>query len=286
MHGRYAVCIVYLFWRKSEMQLDVKMPKTMSFNFDMPKIPVRMPVRMPWHRRSIWDRAMDTFDDFSFTGWTGYAPRTPWRRQDETTDSLFVDSALLALRVGTGVLLAGHGAQKLFGWFGGHGLKGTGGWLESMGLRPGPLWAVAAGSGEMGGGLLTALGLANPLGPIGVISAMTMATAKAHWGKPIWVTEGGAELPVVYSTVAATIALAGPGKFSLDHALGIKVPWWAMAAAGIMAGATVGYGIMAKAPQQMAQQEPEQPADAVEEEMPAMPEPVQIGERREQRRAA
>ena len=41
---------------------------------------------------------------------------------------------LLALRAVVGGLLAGHGAQKLFGWFGGHGLEGTAGWLGSMRL--------------------------------------------------------------------------------------------------------------------------------------------------------
>ena len=59
---------------------------------------------------------------------------------------------LLILRLVAGGLLAGHGAQKLFGWFGGYGLQGTGGWLESLGLRPGSRWALLAGAGEFGGG--------------------------------------------------------------------------------------------------------------------------------------
>jgi putative oxidoreductase len=36
-----------------------------------------------------------------------------------------MDFALLILRLTVGLLLAGHGAQKLFGWFGGHGLLPT-----------------------------------------------------------------------------------------------------------------------------------------------------------------
>ncbi len=47
------------------------------------------------------------------------------------------DIGKLLLRLATGGLLAGHGSQKLFGWFGGNGLKGTAGWLESMGMKPG-----------------------------------------------------------------------------------------------------------------------------------------------------
>ncbi|HEX2865020.1 MAG TPA: DoxX family membrane protein, partial [Deinococcales bacterium] len=42
-----------------------------------------------------------------------------------------LDLALLAIRIVVGLILAAHGAQKLFGWFGGHGLKGTSGWLAS-----------------------------------------------------------------------------------------------------------------------------------------------------------
>ena len=134
------------------------------------------------------------------------------------------DVGLLILRLTTGGLMAGDGAQKLFGWFGGYGLEGTRGWLKSLGLWPGWLWARAAGVGEFGGGLLTALGLLHPIGPITMLGPMAIATGKVHWGKPIWVTEGGAELPVTNLAVALGLALTGPGRFSLDRALGIRVP--------------------------------------------------------------
>jgi putative transposase len=45
--------------------------------------------------------------------------------------------ALLVLRLIVGALFAGHGGQKLFGWFKGHGLNGTGSFFESVGLTPG-----------------------------------------------------------------------------------------------------------------------------------------------------
>ena len=134
--------------------------------------------------------------------------------------------AALILRLVQGSLMAGHGAQKLFGSFGGHGLEGTSGFMEMLGLRPGRPWAVLAGLSEFGGGVLTALGLLNPVGPLGVIGAMSMATAKAHWGRPIWVTEGGAELPVFNIAASTALILGGPGKYSLDRALGIRLPAW------------------------------------------------------------
>jgi putative oxidoreductase len=134
--------------------------------------------------------------------------------------------AAVILRAGLGGLLAGHGAQKLFGSFNGPGLEGTSGFMEMLGLRPGRPWAILAGVSEFGGGVLTVLGLLNPLGPIGVIGSMAMATATAHRGKPIWVTEGGAELPVTNIAASTALILSGPGKYSLDRALGIRLPAW------------------------------------------------------------
>jgi putative oxidoreductase len=134
--------------------------------------------------------------------------------------------AALVLRVVQGTLLAGHGAQKLFGSFEGPGLEGTSGFMEMLGLKPGRPWAVLAGLCEFGGGVLTLLGLLNPLGPLGVIGSMAMATATVHRGKPIWVTEGGAELPVTNIAASTALILNGPGKYSLDRALGIRLSAW------------------------------------------------------------
>jgi len=134
------------------------------------------------------------------------------------------DLGLTILRGVTGGLMAGHGAQKLFGAFDGPGLKGTAGFMEMLGLTPGHIWGTAAAASEFGGGTLTALGLLHPIGPVGTISAMTMASAKAHWGKPIWANSGGAELPVVYIGAAVALIFTGPGAYSLDNALGIELP--------------------------------------------------------------
>jgi putative oxidoreductase len=136
------------------------------------------------------------------------------------------ESAPLIVRLTQGSLMAGHGAQKLFGSFGGPGLEGTSGFMEMLGMRPGRPWAYLAGLSEFGGGVLTALGLLNPLGPLGVIGAMSMATRKAHWGKPIWVTEGGAELPVFNIAVSTALMIREPDRYSLDRFLGVRLPAW------------------------------------------------------------
>ena len=140
--------------------------------------------------------------------------------------SRVTDSAPLIVRLAQGSLMAGHGAQKLFGSFGGPGLEGTSGFMEMLGMRPGRPWAYMAGLSEFGGGVLTALGLLNPLGPLGVIGSMSMATRKAHWGKPVWVTEGGAELPLLNIAVSTALMIREPDRFSLDRVLGIRLPAW------------------------------------------------------------
>ena len=136
------------------------------------------------------------------------------------------EAAPMIVRVVQGSLMAGHGAQKLFGSFGGPGLEGTSGFMEMLGMRPGRPWAYLAGLSEFAGGVLTAVGLLNPLGPLGVIGSMSMATRKAHWGKPIWVTEGGAELPVLNIAISTALIIREPDAYSLDRLLGIRLPVW------------------------------------------------------------
>jgi len=134
--------------------------------------------------------------------------------------------ATLVIRLVLGGFMAGHGAQKLFGSFGGPGLEGTTQMVESQGLTPPKPWAVVGGAAELGGGILTSLGLLNPLGPIGIIAAMAMAAKTVHGGQPIWVTEGGAEFPVTNMAAATALMLGGPGRYSADQAFGLKVPTW------------------------------------------------------------
>jgi putative oxidoreductase len=149
------------------------------------------------------------------------------------------DLSLLALRVGAGSLLAGHGAQKLFGLFEGHGLEGTAGFLGSLGLRPPKQWAALSGISEFGGGSLLALGLGGPIGPILMQGAMVTAIRQVHWKFPLFVTSNGAELPIIYTLIGATIAATGPGRYSLDDALDIQIP----RPLTLAAAAAVGAGI-------------------------------------------
>jgi putative oxidoreductase len=123
---------------------------------------------------------------------------------------------LLFLRVVLGTLMAGHGAQKLFGWFGGYGLSGTGTFFEQIGFRPGRLFATAAALGEIISGVL---------GPALMLSVMIVATFSVHWGHGIFAASNGVEMPLIYGAGAIALALNGPGPYSLDGWLGWTGFW-------------------------------------------------------------
>jgi DoxX len=76
-----------------------------------------------------------------------------------------MDVGLVLIHAVIGTFVAAHGSQKLFGILGGYGLEGTGKYLEGFGLRPGKLFALAAGSAELLGGLALAAGFSHPARP-------------------------------------------------------------------------------------------------------------------------
>jgi putative oxidoreductase len=138
---------------------------------------------------------------------------------------------ILFLRVIVGLLLFGHGTQKLFGWFGGHGPRGTAGFFGSLGFRRQhalPM-AVLAGVSEAAG-LLFALGFLTPFAALAMASVMVVAVGTVHWKNGLWSTGGGYEFNLVLWTVAVAVAASGPGRFSLDSAFGwvdnLSGVWW------------------------------------------------------------
>ncbi|MBB6671223.1 DoxX family protein [Cohnella nanjingensis] len=124
---------------------------------------------------------------------------------------------LLIVRLVVGLLFVGHGAQKLFGWFGGHGPKGTGGWMESIGIRPGVPMAIAAGLMELVGGILFAAGWLTPVAAVLIVLTM-LGTFKVHGKNGLWATANGFEYPLTLIAVAVAVAFIGAGDYSLDAA--------------------------------------------------------------------
>jgi putative oxidoreductase len=148
---------------------------------------------------------------------------------------------LLVARIVVGLLMAAHGAQKIFGWFGGYGLNATGQFFEQIGFHPGTAFAGAAAISEILSGLLVALGFLGPAGPALMISVMIVAAVTVHWEHGIFASKNGIELPLLYGTAALGLAVTGFGQYSLDAWLGIAghlpaVDTWVALAIGVVGG--------------------------------------------------
>lgn len=121
-----------------------------------------------------------------------------------------------ALRIPVGIVLAAHGAQKLFGWFGGYGLEATGQWLASIGFEPGYLMALLAGSAEFFGGIALVLGLLTR--PAAAVAAFTMLMAMTvHVGNGLFVSNNGYEFALVLLAASVSLVFQGGGSLSADQ---------------------------------------------------------------------
>jgi len=69
--------------------------------------------------------------------------------------------------------------------------------------------------------LLLALGLLTPLAAVAMVTVMLTAVAMVHAGKGFFVSNGGWEYNLSIIAVALAAATSGPGKYSLDNALGL-----------------------------------------------------------------
>jgi putative oxidoreductase len=156
------------------------------------------------------------------------------------TDLQALSIGVLFVRVVIGLLMAGHGAQKLVGWFGGYGLHKTGEYFAQVGFRPGAAFAAAASVAEIVSGILVALGFLGPIGPALMISVMIVAAVTVHWGHGLF-APAGIEIPLLYASAAFGLALTGYGQYSLDAALGLGSLWpttltWIVLIVGILGG--------------------------------------------------
>jgi putative oxidoreductase len=162
---------------------------------------------------------------------------------------------ILFVRVVLGATMFGHGAQKLFGWFDGHGPPGTAGFFGSLGFRRPLAMAVIAGTSEASG-ILLALGFLTPLACLAIASVMVVAVGSVHRPKGFWVMNGGYEYNLLIWASAVAITMTGPGRFSIDRALGwvdnYTGLWWGL---GVAIASLIGGGMVLAARER--QPEPE-----------------------------
>ena len=119
-----------------------------------------------------------------------------------------VEKIYAAFRIMMGLLMVQHGTQKILGWFGGIPAEAP------------AFVKFGAGTIELVGGLLVAIGLAG--GPAGFLVSGTMAAAflMGHVmrnGSIIPIVNGG-ELAVAYCFAYLLIAAKGSGIWSVDGA--------------------------------------------------------------------
>lgn len=146
-----------------------------------------------------------------------------------------LDLALLVLRVVFGVFLACHGINKVKG-----GLAGTARWFGGIGMKW-PIWQARMAAGtEIGAGFLFALGLLTSLAAAAIIGVMLVAIWSVHWkvGFFVFRPDQGWEYCGSIAVAAFAVAMAGPGRWSLDHALDIVPSGWT----GALIAGVVGIG--------------------------------------------
>jgi putative oxidoreductase len=142
--------------------------------------------------------------------------------------------AQLLLRGALGGTMIAHGLRHA------RTLDGTAGWFKSIGFRQHRLQAQLSAAVEIGAGTALAGGAATPLAASAVIGTMTVAYRTVHRPNGYFITAEGWEYVGFISAAAAALAALGPGKFSVDHLLGLDntgKPWQRAAlAAGLGIG--------------------------------------------------
>jgi putative oxidoreductase len=142
---------------------------------------------------------------------------------------LTADVGLLVLRLVTGAIFAGHGLQKLFGWFGGPGVRGFAGMLEQTKVRHSRFWALIVALVESVGGLLLMAGLLTPVVAAALAVDMLVAIVLVHWRNGFWITKGGMEYALSLLVASAIFGLTRGGRYALDRIFGDAYADWSAA---------------------------------------------------------
>ena len=128
------------------------------------------------------------------------------------------DAAMLVLRVWAGIVFLAHGVKHAMG------REKTTAWFAGMGWRRPEFQWFASTATELGVGTLLVAGLLTSLGAAGLVGILFVAFWTVHRAAGFWVTarpDEGWEYVATLSVGALALAIAGPGRISLDHAIGI-----------------------------------------------------------------
>jgi putative oxidoreductase len=145
-----------------------------------------------------------------------------------------LDLVKVMLRGVLGWVFIYHGSQKLFGWLGGSGVDGTASYFASQGIQPSKLVAVVSGATEFGGGIMLLAGLLTPLAGAALSIDMLVAIVKVNASNGL-ISEkaaGGYEINLTLLAMAASIAMIGAGRISVDRIIGLARPRGGVQCAG------------------------------------------------------
>jgi putative oxidoreductase len=125
------------------------------------------------------------------------------------------DVARWALRAVIGGTMIAHGVRHA------RTLDGTAGWFSSIGFREPRLQAVASAVVEVGAGAALVVGAATPLAASAVVGTMGVAARTVHLRNGFFVLNEGYEFVLNLGAASVALAALGPGRFSVDRALGL-----------------------------------------------------------------
>jgi putative oxidoreductase len=129
-----------------------------------------------------------------------------------------IDVALLLLRLWAGFVIIAHGVNH------GRTLEGTAKWFASKGFRSEKLNARISALNEIAIGVALIAGLLTSVAASALVATMFVAFWSIHrfvgffnFHRP----DEGYEYVTTLAVIALALAIAGPGRYSVDEALGI-----------------------------------------------------------------
>lgn len=155
-----------------------------------------------------------------------------------------MDVGLLIVRAVVGLVMAYHGTEKLFGWWGADGLDGAARFFGSQGYRPPRLMAAVAGCTETVGGILLAAGLCTPLAALMLIGTFVNILV-LHLPNGLSRRNNGFEYELVLLASTVAIAYTGPGRLSIDRILDFEAYGTAWGSAVLVVGTLSGLAVSA-----------------------------------------
>lgn len=144
-----------------------------------------------------------------------------------------LDVASALLRATLGIIFVAHGWNH---GFGPGGLDGTAGWFDSIGLRPPRLQAAVSSYLEIAVGLALLAGLATPFAAAAGIGVMTTAFVTVHRRNGFFIIKEGYEYVLLVAVALTVLATLGPGRWSVDHAVGTAADGWPIGLAALGVG--------------------------------------------------